>query len=205
MAVSLSANVRNRCGGRDNHPIGNARNPPTWAVRCADPERRLWPGTAVIESASPGRLKPTLLGRSRARPASAALLGTIPGVLGTCRSCLAGGRHGLRNDIARQDYIRTRRAPLAECSRQLSRRRGISVEQRGGGAGENDRCGIAHRNPVLLERQLDQPIESSPDGELLPRHGPHTEQQSHRELVEAVDALIIEWVEDPRPELFIGA
>src|SRR5216684_8180145 len=54
---------------------------PTWAVRCADPERRLWPGTAVIESASPGRLKPTLLGRSRARPARAALLGTIPGVL----------------------------------------------------------------------------------------------------------------------------
>jgi hypothetical protein len=37
-----------------------AGSPPTWAVRCADPERRLSPGTAVIEPASPGRLKPTL-------------------------------------------------------------------------------------------------------------------------------------------------
>jgi hypothetical protein len=57
---------------------------------------------------------------------------------------------------------------------------------------------------VLVEREFDQPVEGSPDDELLARHAAYPQDESHREFVETVDALIVEWVDDPRLELCIS-
>jgi hypothetical protein len=65
-------------------------------------------------------------------------------------------------------------------------------------AGEQHRRGVAHRDTVLFERDLDQPVESSSDDKLLAGYGAYPQDQSHRGFIEAVDSLIVEWIEDPR-------
>ena len=41
---------------------------------------------------------------------------------------------------------------------------------------------------MLFEREFDQPVEGSPDDELLARHAAYPQDESHREFVETVDA-----------------
>src|SRR5438270_11257700 len=68
-------------------------------------------------------------------------------------------------------------------------------------AAERHRRGIAHRDTVLFERDLDQPVESSSDDELLAGYSAYPQDRSLRGFVEAIDALIVEWIEDPRSSL----
>jgi hypothetical protein len=54
---------------------------------------------------------------------------------------------------------------------------------------------------VLLEGIPDAAVEGATDHPLLGRQGLHPQQQHDRELVQAVDALIVEAVDDQRPDL----
>ena len=56
---------------------------------------------------------------------------------------------------------------------------------------------------MCVESHFYEPIESAADDRLLGRHGTDPHQQHNRSGIESIHALVVERVEDQRPQLLV--